>query len=96
MMKRFILTLSMAAMMLASSVQARTLVVFYSFTNNVRTIVEDLQTQITCDTLEVKPAEEGLDYAANNYAIGSALIAAIRANPTAPRPIPRSRPRSTT
>jgi len=60
---------------------ARTLVVYYSFTNNVRTIVEDLQTQITCDVLEVEPAEEGLDYAANNYAIGSALIAAIRANP---------------
>jgi len=78
-MKRIISSLLLVAIVMCC--HARTLVVYYSFTNNVRTIVEDLQTQITCDVLEVEPAEEGLDYAANNYAIGSALIAAIRANP---------------
>lgn len=31
--------------------------------------------------MEIEPAEKGLDYAANNYAIGSALISAIRNNP---------------
>lgn len=59
----------------------KTLIVYYSFTNNVHTIVSDLRTQIEADVLRVEPAEEGLDYAANNYAIGSALIAAIRDNP---------------
>ena len=52
-----------------------------SFTNNVHTIVTDLQTQIEADAVRIEPAEEGLDYAANNYAIGSALIQAIRNNP---------------
>ena len=41
----------------------------------------DLLTQIDADVVRVEPAEKGLDYAANNYAIGSALIAAIRENP---------------
>lgn len=31
--------------------------------------------------IRVEPAEKGIDYAADNYAIGSALIAAIRENP---------------
>lgn len=59
----------------------KTLVVYYSFTNNVRTIVGELTKQLDADVLEVEPAEEGLDYAANNYAIGSSLIAGIRKNP---------------
>ena len=59
----------------------KTLIVYYSFTNIVHTIVSDLQTQIEADVVRVEPAEEGLDYAANNYAIGSALIQAIRNNP---------------
>ena len=44
-------------------------------------IVNELCTQIEADVIEVEPAEKGLDYAANNYAIGSAQIAAIRENP---------------
>lgn len=56
------------------------LIVYYSFT-------------ITCiprqrpahadraDVIRVEPTEKGLDYAANNYAIGSAQIQAIRNNP---------------
>lgn len=57
------------------------LVVYYSYTNNTHTIVTDLLTQIDADVVRVESAEKGLDYAANNYAIGSALIAAIRENP---------------
>lgn len=57
------------------------LVVYYSYTNNTHTIVADLLTQIEADVVRVEPAEKGLDYAANNYALGSALIAAIRENP---------------
>lgn len=59
----------------------KTLIVYYSFTNNVHTIAGDLQTQIEdADAVRIEPAEEGLDYAANNYALGSALIQAIRNN----------------
>lgn len=64
------------------STGTKTLIVYYSFTNNVHTIVNELRTQIEADVVRVEPAEEGLDYAADNYAIGSALIAAIRNNPS--------------
>lgn len=59
----------------------KTLIVYYSFTNNVHAIVNDLRTQIEADVVRVEPAEKGIDYAANNYAAGSALIQAIRDNP---------------
>lgn len=62
-------------------ITGNTLIVYYSFTNNVHTIVSDLQAQIEADVLRVEPSEDGIDYAANNYAIGSALISAIRNNP---------------
>lgn len=61
--------------------EARTLIVYYSYTNNVERIVKELRTQIEADVVEIQPAEKGLDYAANNYAIGSAQISAIRNNP---------------
>ena len=60
----------------------KTLVVWYSFTGNSTAIARALLSHISADALEIRPAEEGLDYAANNYAIGSSLIAAIRANPS--------------
>lgn len=59
----------------------KTLVVYYSFTNNVHTVVSDLRTQIEADIIRIEPAEKGIDYAANNYAVGSAQIQAIRSNP---------------
>lgn len=65
---------------------------YYSFTNNVHTIVSDLQTQIEADVVRVEPAEEGLDYAANNYAIGSALIQAIRNQPNDAASYPAIKP----
>nr|WP_303777067.1 flavodoxin [Bacteroides intestinalis] len=70
----------------------KTLIVYYSFTNNVHTIVSDLQTQIEADVVRVEPAEEGLDYAANNYAIGSALIQAIRNQPNDAASYPAIKP----
>ncbi len=63
------------------SIQAKTLVAYYSFTNNIHRIVGELTKQIEADVIRIEPAEKGLDYAANNYAIGSAQISAIRANP---------------
>lgn len=72
--------------------EGKTLIVYYSFTNNVHTIVSDLQTQIEADVVRVEPAEEGLDYAADNYAIGSALIQAIRNNPNDAASYPEIKP----
>ena len=63
------------------SVNAKTLIVYYSFSNNIHRVVTELQTQIQADILRIEPQEKGLDYAANNYAIGSALISDIRQNP---------------
>ena len=71
----------------------KTLIVYYSFTNNVHTIATDLQTQIEdAEVIRVEPAEEGIDYAANNYAIGSALIQAIRDNPNDAASYPEIKP----
>lgn len=78
-MKRIILAISL--LLSGIAMQAKTLIVYYSYTNNVERIVNELRTLIEADVIEVEPAEKGLNYAANNYAIGSAQIAAIRNNP---------------
>lgn len=65
----------------AFSMHAKTLVAYYSYTNNVEKIVNELRTQIKCDILEIEPAVKGLDYAANNYALGTQLLNTIKANP---------------
>lgn len=80
-MKKIILTLAVALAAIATD--AKTLIVYYSYTNNVEHIVTELRSQIEADVVEIEPAEKGLDYAADNYAIGSAQIAAIRNNPNA-------------
>lgn len=78
-MKKLILIVTI--IMASIATQAKTLIVYYSYTNNVERIVDELRTQIEADVIEVEPAEKGLDYAADNYAIGSAQIAAIREKP---------------
>ena len=85
-MKKFIFTLATIFSVLA--VNAKALIVYYSYTNNVERIVTELRNQIEADVVEIEPAEKGLDYAANNYAIGSALISAIRNNPADPASYP--------
>ena len=80
-MKKILLTI-MAFAITTMALQAKTLVAYYSFTNNCRTIATDLKSQLSdADLVGILPAEEGLDYAANNYAIGSRLIQTIRDNP---------------
>ena len=59
----------------------KTLVVYYSYTGNCRAIVSTLTSQIEADVLEIQPAEKGLKYEANNYALGTQLLNAIKANP---------------
>jgi hypothetical protein len=55
--------------------------VYYSYTNNCREIVTTLTSQIEADVLEIQPAEKGLKYEANNYALGTQLLNAIKAAP---------------
>ncbi|MBO7467221.1 MAG: hypothetical protein J6T94_06035 [Bacteroidaceae bacterium] len=59
----------------------KTLVVYYSYTGNSREIATTLTSQIEADVLEIEPAEKGLRYDANNYALGTQLLNAIKANP---------------
>ena len=66
----------------------KTLVVYYSFTCNCKALATVLAGYAGADVLEIQPAQEGLDYAANNYAIGSSLIAAIREKPNDPASYP--------
>lgn len=53
-----------------------------------------MKSQIDADILRIEPAEEGLDYAANNYALGSALISAIKNNPNSAASYPAIKPTS--
>ena len=59
----------------------KTLIVYYSYTNNTEQIVNDLKTMINADVIEVEPANKNLDYAANNYAIGTEQLNKIKNNP---------------
>ncbi len=59
----------------------KTLIVYYSYTNNTEQIVDDLKTMIQVDVIEVEPANKNLDYAANNYAIGTEQLNKIKNNP---------------
>ena len=59
----------------------KTLIVYYSYTNNTEQIVDDLKTMINADVIEVEPANKNLDYAAKNYAIGTEQLNKIKNNP---------------
>ncbi|MBE5695555.1 MAG: flavodoxin [Bacteroides sp.] len=78
-MKKIIML--MVAMLYVVATNAKTLVAYYSYTNNVERIVAELRLQIEVDVVEIEPAQKGLDYAANNYALGTQLLNAIKANP---------------
>lgn len=59
----------------------KTLIVYYSYTNHTEEIVFDLKSLVDADVLEVEPTEKGLDYAANNYRIGTEQLTKIKDNP---------------
>ena len=64
-----------------SANMGKTLVAYYSYTGNCKAIVNSLAAQITADQLEIRPAEKGLKYEANNYVLGTQLLNVIKANP---------------
>jgi len=67
----------------ATTVQetGKTLVVYYSYTNNCHEIVTSLTSQIQADVMRIEPADKTQKYEANNYAVGTALLNAIKATP---------------
>ena len=67
----------------SSNGENNTLIVYYSYTNNTKQIVDDLKTLIDADVIEVMPANKNLNYAANNYAIGTEQLNKIKNNPNA-------------
>ena len=81
--------------MLCTGAKAKTLVVYYSYTNYSREIVTTLTSQIDADVLEIQPAEKGLKYEANGYALGTQLLNAIKANPNDASSYPAIDPVST-
>ena len=79
-MKRFFTFFATMSLILSTS-SAKTLVVYYSYTGDCESIVTELTSQISADVVEIEPAEKGLRYEANNYALGTQLLNAIKANP---------------
>ena len=73
MKRNFIVMICAMLMLLSANVSAKTLVVYYSYTNNCREIVTTLTSQIEADVLEIQPTEKGLKYEANGYALGTQL-----------------------
>ena len=80
-MKKLMFFVCAMLSLLCTDVTAKTLVVYYSYTNYSREIVTTLTSQIEADVLEIQPAEKGLKYDANGYALGTQLLNAIKANP---------------
>ena len=80
-MKKMIFLVCAMLTLLCTDATAKTLVVYYSYTGNCREIVTTLTSQIEADVLEIQPAEKGLKYDANGYALGTQLLNDIKANP---------------
>lgn len=64
----------------------KTLIVYYSFTNNSHTIALELQAQTGADILRVEPADEDVDY--NDYSIGLPMMNLIKNHPDDPASYP--------
>ena len=79
MKKLLLLTFLLCGMSIGLS--AKTLVVYYSYTNKCHEIVTTLTDQIQADVMRIEPAEKGLKYEANNYELGTQLLNAINAAP---------------
>ena len=94
-MKKMMFLVCAMLTMLYTGATAKNLVVYYSYTNNCREIVTTLTNQIQADVLEIQPAEKGLKYEANGYALGTQLLNAIKADPNDASSYPAIDPVST-
>ncbi len=80
-MKKILTMICCLFLTVNSTMNAKTLVVYYSYTNNCHDIVQTLTSQIEADVLRIEPADKTQKYEANNYAIGTQLLNAIKAAP---------------
>lgn len=62
-----------------SVIVGKTLIVYYSFTNNSHVIATELRKQTGADILRVEPADENVDY--DDYSIGLSMMNLIKAHP---------------
>lgn len=67
-------------------ISGKSLIVYYSFTNNSHVIATELQEQTDADMLRVEPADENVDY--NDYSIGLPMMNLIKAHPDDPASYP--------
>lgn len=65
----------------SANAKLKTLIVYYSYTGNTEDIVDELRKQIVADVLKIEPANKTLNYAANNYRIGTEQLTRIQNNP---------------
>ena len=87
-MKKIQTILFLVLAMVSADVSAKTLVVYYSYTNKSHEIVQTLTSQIEADTMRIYPEDKTQRYEANNYAIGTQLLNAINAAPDDPDSYP--------
>ena len=80
-MKKILTTLCSLLLTVGSAMNAKTLVVYYSYTNSCHDIVQTLTSQIEADVMRIEPADKTQKYEANGYAIGTQLLNAIKAAP---------------
>ena len=94
-MKKMMFLVCAMLTLLCTNATAKTLVVYYSYTGNCREIMTTLTSQIEADVLEIQPAEKGLKYDANGYALGTQLLNSIKAAPNNATSYPAIDPETT-
>ena len=73
----------------------RTLIVYYSYTGHCQQIVASLTDRVQADVIRILPADKTQKYEENDYAIGKAMIADIKEDPTKKTSYPPIDPDST-
>lgn len=73
----------------------RTLIVYYSYTGHCQQIVATLTDRVQADVIRIQPADKTQKYEENDYAIGKAMIADIKEDPTNKTSYPPIDPDST-
>lgn len=80
-MKKLLIATLLGLAAAGAQVQAKTLLVYYSFTGNIEKAADAVKDQTPTVVLRIQPAQKGLNYAANNYSLGSDLVDQIRSKP---------------
>ena len=81
-MKNLLIAAILGLAAAGAQVEAKTLLVYYSFTGNIEKAASAVKDQIPMDVIRIQPAQKGLNYAADNYSLGSDLVDQIRHNPS--------------